>query len=149
MNTSVCLCEHLDFFSPPLINLATIQSLPFTYCFFLTLIYNTPPWPNLVCLVKNSLQKSSGKKGRRKEYITCFAYVAPIASLKTLHEKTQWEKTHQAKKSTTVDVASVLRDRPMIFGITIMGFSFRVGLPLNPATLLVVSCQFHEHTYEN
>jgi hypothetical protein len=26
-----------------------------------------------------------GKKGRRKEYITCFTYVAPVASLKTLH----------------------------------------------------------------
>jgi len=33
-----------------------------------------------------------GKKDRRKEYITSFTYVAPVASLKTLHEKTQWEK---------------------------------------------------------
>jgi hypothetical protein len=45
-----------------------------------------------------------GKKGRRKEYITCTTYVAPVSSLKTLHEKIQWEKTHQGKKSTTVDV---------------------------------------------
>jgi hypothetical protein len=37
-----------------------------------------------------------------KEYITCASCVAPVASLKTLHEKTQWEKTHQGKKSTTV-----------------------------------------------
>jgi hypothetical protein len=33
-----------------------------------------------------------GKKGRTKEYITGLIYVAPVASLKTLHEKTQWEK---------------------------------------------------------
>jgi len=57
-----------------------------------------------VCLVKNSPQKPCGKKGRRKEYITHIAYAAPVALLKTLHEKTQWEKTHQGKKSTTFDV---------------------------------------------
>jgi hypothetical protein len=56
-----------------------------------------------VRLAKSSPQKPSGKKGRRKEYIIGFAYVAPVASLKTLHEKTQWEKTHQGKKSTTID----------------------------------------------
>ena len=39
-----------------------------------------------------------GKKGRRKEYITCPAYVAPVASLKTLHEKTQWEKLIKEKR---------------------------------------------------
>jgi hypothetical protein len=50
-----------------------------------------------VCLVKNS-PKTQWEKGRRKEYITDLAYVAPVASLKTLHEKTQWEKTHQGKK---------------------------------------------------
>jgi hypothetical protein len=44
------------------------------------------------------------KKGRRKECIACITYVAPIVSLKTLHKKTQWEKTHQGKKNTTVDV---------------------------------------------
>jgi hypothetical protein len=43
------------------------------------------------------------EKGRRKEYITGLAYVTPVASLKTLHEKTQWEKTHQGKKITKVD----------------------------------------------
>jgi len=66
-----------------------------------------------------------GKKDRRKEYITSFTYVAPVASLKTLHEKTQWEKTHQGKKSTTVDIGSVLRDRHVIFWITIMGCGFQ------------------------
>jgi hypothetical protein len=47
--------------------------------------------------------KTQWKKGRRKEYITGLAYVTPVASLKTLHEKTQWEKTHQGKKITKVD----------------------------------------------
>jgi hypothetical protein len=47
--------------------------------------------------------KTQWEKSRRKEYITGLTYVAPVASLKTLHEKTQWEKTHQGKKSTTVD----------------------------------------------
>jgi len=65
-----------------------------------------------------------GKKGRRKEYITSFTYIAPVASLKTLHEKTQWEKLIKGKKSTTVDVGSVLQDRHVIFGITIMGHGF-------------------------
>jgi len=51
-----------------------------------------------VCLVKNSPQKPSGKKGRRKEYITCIAYAAPVASLKTLHEKTQWENSSREKE---------------------------------------------------
>jgi hypothetical protein len=58
-----------------------------------------------------SPSKTSGKKGRRKEYITGLTYVAPVASLKTFHEKTQWEKTHQGKKSTTVD-ARVRSSRP-------------------------------------
>jgi hypothetical protein len=39
-----------------------------------------------------------GKKGRRKEYITRVSHVAPIASLKTLHEKTQWENSPGEKK---------------------------------------------------
>jgi len=39
-----------------------------------------------------------GKKGRRKEYITSFTYIAPVASLKTLHEKTQWEKLIKGKR---------------------------------------------------
>jgi hypothetical protein len=33
--------------------------------------------------------KTQWEKGRRKEYITGLTYVAPVASLKTLHEKTQ------------------------------------------------------------
>jgi len=57
-----------------------------------------------LCLVKNFPKNLVGKKGRRKEYITCITYVAPVASLKPLNEKNQWEKTHQGKKSTTVDV---------------------------------------------
>jgi hypothetical protein len=72
-------------------------------------------------LLKTPPKNPVGKKGRKKEYITCPAYVAPIASLKTLHEKIQWEKTHQRKKSTTVDAVSVLWDRPVIFGIMIVG----------------------------
>jgi hypothetical protein len=48
-------------------------------------------------------QNPSGKKDKRKEYITGLTYVAPVASLKTLHEKTQWEKLSKGKKSTTVD----------------------------------------------
>jgi hypothetical protein len=39
-----------------------------------------------------------GKKGRRKEYITRASRDAPVASLKTLHEKTQWEKLTKGKK---------------------------------------------------
>ena len=129
--------ELLDFLHP-LINLATIQSLLFIYC-FLDFELQHSPLAKFICYVYASLKTPSknqvGKKGRRKEYITSFTYVAHVASLKILHEKTQWEKTHQRKKSTTVDVVSVLRDRPVIFGITVMGCSFRVGLPLNPATL--------------
>jgi len=33
-----------------------------------------------------------GKKDRRKEYITSFTYVAPVASLKTLHKKPSGKK---------------------------------------------------------
>jgi len=48
--------------------------------------------------LKTPPKNSVGKKGRRKEYIPYIAYAAPVASLKTLNEKTQWEKTHQGKK---------------------------------------------------
>jgi hypothetical protein len=54
-------------------------------------------------LVKNSSQKPSGKKDRRKECIARASRIALVTLLKTLHEKTQWEKTHQGKKSTTID----------------------------------------------
>jgi hypothetical protein len=53
-----------------------------------------------VCLVKNS-QKPSGKKVGEKSTVVwtcCLAYVAPVASLKTLHEKTQWEKLIKGKR---------------------------------------------------
>ena len=82
------------------LNLATIQSLLFIYCFW-TLNYNTPLgqiYMLFVCLIKNSPQKPSGKKDRRKEYITSFTFFAPVASLKTLHEKTQWEKLIKGKR---------------------------------------------------
>ena len=70
-----------------------------------------------------------GKKDRRKEYITSFTYVAHVASLKILHEKTQWKKTHQGKKSTIVDIGSVLRDRHVIFWITVMGYRIQDSSP--------------------
>jgi hypothetical protein len=47
-------------------------------------------------------QNPSGKKDRRKEYITCANYVASVVSLKTLREKTQWEELTKEKKITTV-----------------------------------------------
>ena len=101
--------QHLNFldFLHPLINLATIQSLLFIYC-FLDFELQHSPLAKFICyvyaLLKTPSKNPVGKKGRRKEYITSFTYVAPVASLKTLHEKTQWEKTHQGKKSTTVDI---------------------------------------------
>jgi len=50
-----------------------------------------------------------GKKGRRKEYITCTTYVAPVASLKTLHEKTLWEKLIKGKRVQQLIFGSVFR----------------------------------------
>jgi hypothetical protein len=50
-----------------------------------------------------------GKKGRRKEYITRIAYVAPVASLKTLHEKTRWEKLFKEKRVRQLMSESVFR----------------------------------------
>ena len=88
-----------------------------------------------VCLVITPPPKSRGKKGRRKEYVTRIVYVAPIALLKTLHEKTQWGKTHQGKQSTIVDVRISLQDRLVIFKTTVMDYIFGAGLPLNLATL--------------
>jgi len=48
--------------------------------------------------LKTPLKNPVGEKGRRKEYITHITYVAPVASLKTLHEKTQWEKNSLREK---------------------------------------------------
>jgi hypothetical protein len=77
-----------------------------------TLIFNTPPWPNL-CHVYASLKtlpkNPMGKKGRRKEYITRIAYVAPVASLKTLHEKTEWKKLIKGKRVQQLMFMSVFR----------------------------------------
>jgi hypothetical protein len=55
-------------------------------------------------LSKTPPKNPVGKKGRRKECIARASRIALVASVKTLHEKTQWEKkTHQGKKSTTID----------------------------------------------
>jgi len=50
-----------------------------------------------------------GEKGRRKEYITCISYAAPVASLKTLHEKTEWEKLIKGKRVQQSMFRSVFR----------------------------------------
>jgi hypothetical protein len=42
--------------------------------------------------------KTHWEKSRRKEYITGLTYVAPVASLKTLHGKTRWEKLIKGKR---------------------------------------------------
>ena len=131
--------ESKDFFLP-LHKLATFK-VQLSYTVLLTLIYNTPPWP-ILCHVYASLNHPPSKKtqwekkGRRKEYISYIAYAAPVASLKTLHEKTQWKKTHQEKKSTIVDIGSVLQDRHVIFGITIMGLGFWGWSPPEPCNSL-------------
>ena len=67
--------------------------------------HNTPPWVNRACVHASSKtppKNPVGKKDRGKEYITRAGYVAPVALLKILREKTQWEKTYQEKKSTIV-----------------------------------------------
>jgi hypothetical protein len=91
-----------------------------THTSFLTLVYNTPPWP-IICYVYASLKTPAknpvGKKGRRKEYITRIAYVAPVASLKTLHEKTLWKKVIKGKRVQQLIFGSGLQDRLMIFRI--------------------------------
>jgi len=78
----------------------------------MTLIFNTPPWPNL-CYVYASLKTPPKnpvrKKGRRKKYITRIAYAAPVASLKTLHEKTQWEKLIKGKRVQQLMFMSVFK----------------------------------------
>jgi hypothetical protein len=51
-----------------------------------------------VCLIKNSPKNPVEKRVEEKKYITCIAYVAPVASLKTLHEKTQWKKLINGKR---------------------------------------------------
>ena len=92
--------ELLDFLHP-LINLATIQSLLFIYC-FLDFELQHSPLAKFICyvyaLLKTPSKNPVGKKGRRKEYISYIAYAAPVASLKTLHEKTQWEKLIKGKR---------------------------------------------------
>jgi hypothetical protein len=74
-----------------------------------------------VCLVKNS-PKTQWEKGRRKEYITGLTYVAPVASLKTLHEKTQWEKLIKEKRVQQLMLEPGLQDRLVIFRITNLGY---------------------------
>jgi hypothetical protein len=59
--------------------------------------------------LKTPPKNPMGKKGRRKEYITCIAYVAPVASLKTLHEKTRWEKLIKEKRVRQLMSESVFR----------------------------------------
>jgi hypothetical protein len=63
--------------------------------------HNTPPWVNRAYMYASSKtppKNPMGKKGRRKECITCASYVTHVASLKTLHEKTQWEKLIKEKR---------------------------------------------------
>jgi hypothetical protein len=62
-----------------------------------------------VCLVKTPPKNPVEKKGRRKEYITHIAYAATVASLKTLHEKTQWEKLIKEKRVQQLMFRSVFR----------------------------------------
>jgi hypothetical protein len=76
-----------------------------------------------------------GKKGRRKEYITRITYVAPVASLKTLHEKTQWKKLIKEKRVQQLMFGSGLQDWLVIFRIMIKSYDFGVGLLVNPAIL--------------
>jgi len=59
--------------------------------------------------LKTPPKNPTGKKGRRKEYITCIAYAAPVASLKTLHEKNQWEKLIKGKRVQQLMFRSVFR----------------------------------------
>ena len=104
--------ELLDFLHP-LINLATIQE--FIYC-FLDFELQHSPLAKFICYVyaslktppKNLVGKRVGEKSTSQ-------------ALFMLHLL----KTHQGKKSTTVDIGSVLRDRHVIFWITIMGCGFQ------------------------
>ena len=63
---------------------------------------NTPPWAytaKCTCLIKTSLKNPVGKNGSmEKEYIAHASYVALVASLKTLRDKTQWEKVTKEKR---------------------------------------------------
>ena len=111
------------------------QNQSFTYC-RLTLLYNTPPCPNIChvyALLKTPPKNLVGKKEKRVHHRLCLCCTCCL--VKNLAWENPVGKTHQGKKSTTVDVALVLRDRPVIFVITVMGYGFRVGLPLNHATL--------------
>jgi hypothetical protein len=80
--------------------------------------------------------KTQWEKGRRKEYITSFGYVASVAVLKTLHEKTQWEKLIKGKRVQQLMLRSGLQDRLVIFSITIMSYGFRGWSPPEPCKSL-------------
>jgi hypothetical protein len=49
-------------------------------------------------LSKTPPKNPVGKKGRRKECIARASRIALVASVKTLHEKTQWEKNSSREK---------------------------------------------------
>ena len=62
---------------------------------------NTPPWAytaKCTCLIKTPPKNPVGKKGSEKEYIAHASYVTLVASLKTLCDKTQWEKVTKGKR---------------------------------------------------
>jgi len=65
------------------------------------MINNTAPCPNL-CYVYASLKTPPknpvGKKGRRKGYITCITYVAPVASLKPCIRKPSGKNSSREKE---------------------------------------------------
>jgi hypothetical protein len=56
-------------------------------------------------------QNPSGKKDRRKEYITFANYVASVVSLKTLRGKAQWEELTKEKNYNNLIISeSSLQD---------------------------------------
>ena len=78
--------------------------------------HNTPPWAytaKCTCLIKTPPKNPVGKKGsKEKEYIAHASYVALVASLKTLSEKTQWEKVTKEKKVQLIfGISFDLRDQ--------------------------------------
>ena len=74
-------------FLPPLINLATIQSLLFIYC-FLDFELQHSPLAKFICyvyaLLKTPPKNPVGKKGRRKEYITSISLRCTCCLIKNL-----------------------------------------------------------------
>ena len=114
--------------------------------------HSTPPWVNHTCVRASSKTppKHSGKKCRRKEYITCASCVASIALLKTLREKTQCEELTKKKKyNSLISESSLqdllvtfrsswptgLQDQFVIFWTTNCGLWFKRGfLPMIPTT---------------